>query len=202
MGGWLSGADGFLGGRKWRVKGFIGHLFVAVNKRWEPAFCNKVNVAGSGNYVRLRDDCTASVLRRWAERRDFGPLTFFTEVGRMTENTPKRPSKTRRIARDRLMQNLMITRYDTAVDAILREEVPDAWHTLEMDLDVEKPKEKITLYLDRSVARFYRGMGRGYHARINRILATWAQLKIGEFLQAEAALERQVLKRTGHDTEE
>lgn len=112
----------------------------------------------------------------------------------MSEHTRKRPTKTQRIAREKLMQNLLIVRYDHAVDDALREEVPDAWHTLELDLDVEEPKEKVTLYLDRSVARFYRGMRRGYHARINRLLATWAQMKIGEFLKVEEMLLKQLVE--------
>ena len=32
-------------------------------------------------------------------------------------------------------------------------------------------KVKVTLWLDASTAKFFRGMGKGYHARINRILA-------------------------------
>ena len=69
----------------------------------------------------------------------------------------------------------------------LREEVPEAWHTLEYDLDVAEPKVKVTLWLDKSVATFFRGMGKGYQARINRILALYAHLKIGRFIEAEKA---------------
>jgi len=74
------------------------------------------------------------------------------------------------------------------VTEALREAVPEAWHTLEQDLDVAEPKEKVTLYLDRSVAKFYRAMGQGYQARINRLLATWAQMKIAEEVQLDAHL--------------
>ena len=52
--------------------------------------------------------------------------------------------------------------------ATLAEAVPDAWHRLVADPGVAAPRGKVTLYLDRSVARLVRGMGRGYHARINR----------------------------------
>lgn len=51
---------------------------------------------------------------------------------------------------------------------------------LEMDVDVEGPKEKVTLYLDRAVIAVFRRMGKGYQARINRILETWVQMKIVE----------------------
>ena len=74
----------------------------------------------------------------------------------------------------------------------LREEVPEAWHTLEADLDVWEPKEKVTLYVETSVARFYRAMGHGYQARINRILATWAQMKIAGEVRLDEALARRI----------
>ena len=37
---------------------------------------------------------------------------------------------------------------------------------------------RVTLMLDESVAKGFRSMGRGYQARINRILQTWLQLQI------------------------
>lgn len=52
---------------------------------------------------------------------------------------------------------------------------PDAWRSIEHDIPVEEPKEKVTLYLDRSLVRLFRNMGRGYQARINRILVLWAK---------------------------
>lgn len=103
-----------------------------------------------------------------------------------------RMTKTERIARDRLMNDLIHLSRDGWIDTTLAEEVPDAWHTLEADLDVEEPREKVTLYLDRSVVRFYRGMGRGYHARINRLLRTWAQMKIAGEVQLDAYLEKRM----------
>ncbi len=103
--------------------------------------------------------------------------------------TPR--TKTARIAREGLLRNLIRMERDRWIDSSLRELVPDAWHTLEHDLDVEEPKEKVTLYLDRSVARFYRAMGKGYHARINRLLATWAQMRIAEEVRLDAHLAKQ-----------
>ncbi len=99
-----------------------------------------------------------------------------------------RPTKTQRITRQRLARNLLLLQSETWLPNALTDEVPEAWHTLEMDVDVEEPKEKVTLYLDRSVAKFYRAMGKGYHGRINRLLATWAQMKIAEDLQVEDML--------------
>lgn len=94
---------------------------------------------------------------------------------------PGKGPKTKRLAEARLRQLLFHGAHDD--DSFLetaRRQIPDAWHTLEMDLDVAESKEKMTLYLDRSVARMLRAMGRGYQERVNRILATWVQMKIAE----------------------
>jgi len=93
-------------------------------------------------------------------------------------------TKTERIAREKLFRHLWEDRQESLSEE-MRERVPDAWHTLEMDLDVEEEKVKVTLYLDTSVAKFYRAMGKGYQGRINRILGTWAQMKIGGFMESE-----------------
>tara|TARA_B110000091_G_scaffold186606_1_gene207178 strand:+ start:4877 stop:5146 length:270 start_codon:yes stop_codon:yes gene_type:complete len=59
----------------------------------------------------------------------------------------------------------------------VREEVPDAWHIIVADLDCHAPKQKVTLYLDAPVAKAFKAMGQGYQARINRILATYLEMK-------------------------
>lgn len=83
-----------------------------------------------------------------------------------------------------------VTDYDVEVD------VPDAWQTLEQDTDVDEKKVKITLRVDESVAKFYRAMGTGYQARINRILATFAQMRMAQAKQLNAKLEvdRQMIR--------
>jgi len=104
---------------------------------------------------------------------------------------PVRLTKQERIARQKVFRYMAeeSLSHDHVLDFHLRDEVPDAWHTLEYDLDVTEPQVKITLRLDRSVATFYRGMGKGYQARINRILALWAHMKIGRFLELEKKME-------------
>jgi len=96
-----------------------------------------------------------------------------------------------RIARDRLFRHLWEGRDDHLSEA-LREQAPEAWHTLEYDLDVTEPKVKLTLYLDSSTAKFYRAMGQGYQARINRILGTWAQMKIAGLIATEAHMAKRM----------
>ena len=99
---------------------------------------------------------------------------------------PAKGPKTKRLAEARLKQLLFHGTFDDeSFLEVARRQIPDAWTTLEMDLDVDEPKEKVTLYLDRSVARMFRSMGKGYHARINRLLATWVQMKIAEKVELE-----------------
>ena len=90
----------------------------------------------------------------------------------------KGTTKSERLARERLYKNLKELQHDDALTFIVKEDVPEAWHTLSLDLDVTEKKIKITLLLDESVAKFYRCEGRGYQARINRILGTYAQMKM------------------------
>jgi hypothetical protein len=97
-------------------------------------------------------------------------------------------TKTERLARRRLVYHLWLASEDRLPMRELRDEVPDAWHLIEADLDCRAPKQKMTLYLDAPVAKMFKGMGRGYQARINRILATWVEMKIGHVMEAEAIM--------------
>ena len=103
-----------------------------------------------------------------------------------------RTTKTQRIAQQKLMHDLIHLMRADWIPATMAEEIPEAWHTLEHDLDVTEKKVKVTLYLDASVAKFYRAMGRGYQARINRLLATWAHMKLAEEVRLEEMLEKRM----------
>ncbi|WP_375688628.1 BrnA antitoxin family protein [Pseudooceanicola sp. LIPI14-2-Ac024] len=65
---------------------------------------------------------------------------------------------------------------------------PLEWKLLAHDLDVTERKEKVTLYVDRSVARMYRGLGQGYQGVMNRVLRVWMQAKTAEWLEVEAMI--------------
>ena len=108
-----------------------------------------------------------------------------------------RMTKTERIAREGLMKNLIHLNRDGWISSMIEDDIPEAWHTLEADLDVEEKKEKVTLYLDRSVARVFRAMGTGYQARINRLLATWVQMKIAQELKLDAFLDKRMAAAVG-----
>jgi len=78
----------------------------------------------------------------------------------------------------------------------VQQKVPAAWATLEEDIDCDEPRVKITLRVDASVARVFRAMGKGYQARMNRVLATYAQMRIGE-VEREAEALSAMLERYG-----
>ena len=108
--------------------------------------------------------------------------------------TRKRPqTKTQKLAAERLglLLHLQAMSYDREFLDIARIEIPEAWHTLEMDVPTQAPKEKVTLYLDRAVAQMFRRMGKGYQARINRILETWMQMKMADY----EAFKKSVMER-------
>ncbi len=111
-----------------------------------------------------------------------------------------RLTKAQRLARQGMIRFLHEEALESSdLSLSLRDKVPVAWHTLEHDLDVREPKVKITLCLDQSVAKFYRAMGEGYQARINRILALWAHMKIGNALRMEEAVRSQMKQIAADD---
>ena len=111
----------------------------------------------------------------------------------------RRMTKTERFATERMYRNLRALEDESVVDDLIRDLCPDAWRTLHDDLDVREKKVHVTLRLDASVAAFYRAMGQGYQARINRILTTYAQLRIAkaEMFEREFSAWRKEMRRTG-----
>lgn len=88
--------------------------------------------------------------------------------------------------------DLMRLSQDKMIARMLSEEIPEEWHMIMHDIPAYEKKEKLTLYLDKSVAKFFKAMGNGYQARINRILATWARMVILEDMELENALRRRL----------
>ncbi|RLJ51681.1 BrnA antitoxin of type II toxin-antitoxin system [Litoreibacter meonggei] len=110
--------------------------------------------------------------------------------------TPNTRPKSQRIAKEKLGRLLQLGDLEDNVTELVRDLIPQAWHRLEHDIDVEEPKVKITLRVDRSVAKFYRAWGNGYQARINRILATYAQARIADYLTIEKDFYKFVVEET------
>ena len=82
---------------------------------------------------------------------------------------------------------------------------PPSWHGQLQDVEVAAKKQKVTLYLDAPVVRFFRGMGNGYQERINRLLSTWMNMKIADELKIIEIIEGRLgideyLEREASDT--
>ena len=103
-------------------------------------------------------------------------------------------SKTRQLHIERTLLNIAHLKEESVFDYHVQAQVPEAWDTLEQDVDVEEKKIRITLRLDASVAKFYRAMGKGYQARINRVLATFAQMRIAQVKRLNEMMEEELAK--------
>lgn len=99
---------------------------------------------------------------------------------RPTRSSPLPRSRTAQLAMKRLARAAYALGHLDPSDWDVRDQVPDAWRTLEQDIEVREKKVHLTLRLDESVAKFFRAQGTGYQARINHILATYAQMKIAD----------------------
>ncbi len=109
-------------------------------------------------------------------------------------------SRTAKLARQRLGRYLEGLVRPEDIYWTVQDLAPEAWATLEEDVAVHEPKVKITIRLDESVAKFYRAMGKGYQARMNRILGTYAQMKIAE-IDREKQLYRELIEAHGLNLE-
>lgn len=89
-------------------------------------------------------------------------------------------TRTARMARARLARHLQGFGDDRNLWWRVQELVPEAWATVEEDIDCEEEKVKITLRIDASVAKLFRAMGKGYQVRIGHVLASYARMRIGE----------------------
>lgn len=99
--------------------------------------------------------------------------------------------------REQLLRDMMRLNEDRMIHSLAEDLIPPDWHTLTWDLETCPKKEKITLYLDQPVARFFRAMGTGYQMRINRLLGSYMRLQIHQYFE----LEKQLEDRTGIEGE-
>ncbi|MGJ8584296.1 MAG: BrnA antitoxin family protein [Marinosulfonomonas sp.] len=105
-------------------------------------------------------------------------------------------TRTARLARTRLARHLQGFAEDEKIWWHVQDKVPEAWATLAEDIDSPEPRSKITLRLDDSVAKFYRALGPGYQAHMNRVLATYAQMQIGQ-IERQRQTMREVAEEYG-----
>ena len=108
----------------------------------------------------------------------------------LTQVTRPRMSRTERIARQNFSRDwYVLEQMDLDLES-MRAKLPEDWHLVEHDLDLSEPKQKVTLYLDRSVARTFKAMGKGHQGVMNRVLRSWMQAKAAQMLELEGRLKR------------
>lgn len=83
----------------------------------------------------------------------------------------------RTIAQERAHSELMLELERQAQDLrdlrLRRSLIPSDWGKLEETAPVRRRRRKVTVALDEDVARWFRGLGEGYHRRINGVLRTY-----------------------------
>ncbi len=83
----------------------------------------------------------------------------------------------RTIAQERAYVDLMIELEKQEQDLrdlkLRRSLIPPDWERLETTAPVRPRRKKVTVALDEDVARWFRGLGAGYHGRINAVLRTY-----------------------------
>ena len=68
-----------------------------------------------------------------------------------------------------------------------RDAVPEAWHDIAQDQGPGR-KEKVTLWVEADVLRFFRSLGLGYGPRINRVLRAYMHARLAGVIRgAETA---------------
>ncbi|MBW4709418.1 BrnA antitoxin family protein [Roseobacter sp. YSTF-M11] len=88
-------------------------------------------------------------------------------------------TKGQRAAETEMMHELERLQQDLSA-AWLDQSLPRDWTGLEWDAPVGRPKTRITLRLDSDMVRWFRKLGPGYQARINRVLRIyWMALLSG-----------------------
>lgn len=96
--------------------------------------------------------------------------------------------------RQNLLRDLMRLDQDRMIDRLTQDIIPPEWHTLTWDIETRPKKQKITLYIDQAVAKFFQSMGTGFQTRINHLLATYMKLQCQQFLDLEKYLKERVGK--------
>lgn len=62
--------------------------------------------------------------------------------------------------------------------------VPQEWRTIERDAPVRAKKARVTAAFDADLVRWYRSLGHGYQARMNRVLRTYMLLAIAKEIES------------------
>lgn len=85
----------------------------------------------------------------------------------------RRRSNAQERAHLELMMELERQEQDWRDLRLRRSLIPEDWGKLETTAPVRPRRKKVTVALDEDVARWFRGLGAGYHRRINAVLRTY-----------------------------
>ncbi|MEO0913857.1 MAG: BrnA antitoxin family protein [Pseudomonadota bacterium] len=64
--------------------------------------------------------------------------------------------------------------------------IPEGWEDMEERAPVTEPKTKVTISIDTKVLRWFKGLGRGYQARVNAVLRTYMLSILSKEVQSRA----------------
>lgn len=87
---------------------------------------------------------------------------------------PTKMTLSRRVKASLAYDALRMIEFD--LHDVLRESqtIPDGWNEIATDPQPTHPKKvKVTLWVDADVLRAFKGLGRGYQTRMNRVLRAW-----------------------------
>jgi len=90
----------------------------------------------------------------------------------------------------RLMIELDRQERDIADARLRRALIPPEWGGLESAAPTRPRRRKVTLALDEEVARWFKGLGDGWHGRINAVLRTYMLALISKEVLAEGDRDR------------
>lgn len=97
-------------------------------------------------------------------------------------------------AQERAHVELMIELEKQAADwrdlQLRRSLIPADWGKLETTAPVRPRKKKVTVALDADVARWFQGLGAGYHGRINAVLRTYMLALISKAVLSQSDKDR------------
>ena len=83
----------------------------------------------------------------------------------------------RTIAQERAQLAMMMELENLEIDVrdwkLRQALIPAEWHAIERTVPVRPRRKKVTVALDADVAKWFQGLGEGYHRRINAVLRTF-----------------------------
>ncbi len=98
--------------------------------------------------------------------------------------TPKKMTKTQRINWSYAVDAHAMIEYDLHSYVARQKMLPPAWDEIWKDEDRRHPvRQRVTMQMDADVVKFFKAMGEGYQARINRVLRTFMHYRLAGIVE-------------------